>query len=324
MRTLELIHSWKKYTLLALVLSCVPQLRAQWTAVVGAQSLDQARQALAFLPNEMWIHAGDNITLTVVTNEPHTVTFLTANQIRNPFSVGCPGYSSSPATVDGSTCVSSPPLAGGQTFTVVFPATGNFKIACLFHENMSGAIHVLDLSQPLPHDQAFYDNQANADRIAMLTDMHDDLHQVPFSTGNKVSAGLGEVIATGGGTRTLSIMRFMQHKVTIRTGDTVEWTIGDAITPHTITFGIEPEDVVDPSANVTVDPDGARHAIINSISDNVHSGFIQTAPQDRIGLAQAPLGTTRFKVTFTKFGIYHYKCALHDGIGMKGTVVVLP
>src|ERR1035438_9925384 len=94
----------------------------------------------------MWIHAGDNITLTVVTNEPHTVTFLTANQIRNPFSVGCPGYSSSPATVDGSTCVSSPPLAGGQTFTVVFPATGNFKIACLFHENMSGAIHVLDLS----------------------------------------------------------------------------------------------------------------------------------------------------------------------------------
>ena len=68
MRTLELIHSLKKYTLLAVVLSCVPQLWAQWTAVVGAQSPDQARQALAFLPNEMWIHAGDNITLTVVTN----------------------------------------------------------------------------------------------------------------------------------------------------------------------------------------------------------------------------------------------------------------
>jgi hypothetical protein len=50
MRTLELIHSLKKYTLLAVVLSCVPQLWAQWTAVVGAQSPDQARQALAFLP----------------------------------------------------------------------------------------------------------------------------------------------------------------------------------------------------------------------------------------------------------------------------------
>jgi hypothetical protein len=61
MRTFELIHSLKKYTLLAVLLSCVPQLRAQWIAVVGAQSRDQARQALAFLPNEMWIHAGDNI-----------------------------------------------------------------------------------------------------------------------------------------------------------------------------------------------------------------------------------------------------------------------
>jgi plastocyanin len=118
--------------------------------------------------------------------------------------------------------------------------------------------------------------------------------------------------------------RFMQHKVTIRAGDTVEWAIGDSITPHTITFGTEPEDVVDPSANVIVDSDGARHAIINSISDKVHSGFIQTAPQDRIGLAQAPLGATRFKVTFTKSGIYHYKCASHDGLGMKETVVVLP
>ena len=58
MRTFELIHSLKKYTLLAVVLSCGPQLRAQRTAVVGAQSSHQARQALAFLPNEMWIHAG--------------------------------------------------------------------------------------------------------------------------------------------------------------------------------------------------------------------------------------------------------------------------
>src|SRR5450755_1089889 len=324
MRTLELIHSLKKYTLLALALSCVPQLHAQWTAVVGAQSLDQARQALAFLPNEMWIHAGDNITLTVVTNEPHTVTFLIANQIRNPFSVGCPGYSSSPASFDGSTCVSSPPLAPGQTFIVSFPATGNFKISCLFHENMSGTIHVLDRSQPLPHDQAFYDNQAKADGKAMLSDVNDHSHDQSVSSGNGVTAGLGEVVATGGGTHTLSIMRFMQKKATIHAGDTLEWTSGDVITPHTITFGTEPQDLIDPSPNVTVDADGARHAVLNSTSDSVHSGFIQAAPQDRIGLPQSPLGVTRFRVMFSKPGVYHYICALHDGLGMKGTVVVLP
>jgi plastocyanin len=321
----ESLRSWKKYSaLFAAVFFFLPQLHAQWTAVVGAQSGDQAKQALAFLPNEMWIHAGDNLTLTVVTNEPHTITFLTPNQIRNPFFVGCPGYSTSPATFDGSTCVSSPPLAGGQTFTVIFPATGNFKIVCLFHENMSGAIHVLDPSQPLPYDQAFYNSQARADQKAMLSDMRDHSHDLPVSTGNGVTAGLGEVVATGGGTGTLSILRFMQAKATIHAGGTVEWTGGDAITPHTITFGVEPQDLVDPSANVTVDADGARHAIITSTSDSVHSGFIQAAPQDRIGLAQAPLGVTRFRVTFTKPGVYHYICALHDGLGMKGRVVVVP
>jgi plastocyanin len=301
-----------------------PSLHAQWNASVGAQSGDMARQALAFLPNEVWIHAGDSITWTLATDEPHTVTFLIENQIRNPFFVGCPGYSNSPVPFDGSTCVSSPPLAPGQTFTVSFPATGNFKIVCLFHENMSGAVHVLDLSQPLPHDQAFYDNQAKADRKAMLSDMNDHSHDLSVSTGNGVTVGLGEVVATGGGTHTLSIVRFMQRKVTIHTGDTLEWTSGDVITPHTITFGAEPQDLVDPSPNVTVDADGARHAVLNSTSDSVHSGFIQAAPQDRIGLPQAPLGVTRFRVAFSKPGVYHYICALHDGLGMKGTVVVLP
>jgi len=44
----------------------VPQLlAAQWNATVGAESDDLGEQDLAFLPNEMWIHAGDSITWTV-------------------------------------------------------------------------------------------------------------------------------------------------------------------------------------------------------------------------------------------------------------------
>jgi plastocyanin len=326
MRTLESLFCLRKpkWLMLATLVLLPHLLHAQWNATVGAQSRDLGRQVLAFLPNEVWIHAGDSITWILATDEPHTVTFLIANQIRNPFSVGCPGYSNSPASFDGSTCVSSPPLAPGQTFTVSFPATGNFKISCLFHENMSGTIHVLDLSQALPHDQAFYDNQAKADGKAMLSDMNDHSHDQSVSSGNGVTAGLGEVVATGGGTHTLSIMRFMQKKATIHAGDTLEWTSGDVITPHTITFGTEPQDLIDPSPNVTVDADGARHAVLNSTSDSVHSGFIQAAPQDRIGLPQSPLGVTRFRVMFSKPGVYHYICALHDGLGMKGTVVVLP
>ena len=105
--------------------------------------------------------------------------------------------------------------------------------------------------------------------------------------------------------------------------EAVEWTDDDPIAAHTITFGLEPQDLVNPSSNVTVDADGARHGVLNSTSDVVHSGFIQAAPQDPTGLAQAPSGVTRFRVTFSKPGIYSYICSLHDVLGMKGSVVVL-
>src|SRR5215471_16739869 len=95
---------------LLLAVCAVPALvQAQtWQAAVGAQSSDKARQALAFLPNELWIHAGDTIAWSVDSDEIHTITFLQAGQIRLPFNVGCPGFSFGGTSFDGSTCVSAP------------------------------------------------------------------------------------------------------------------------------------------------------------------------------------------------------------------------
>ena len=45
-------------------LALSPAFGAEWKATVGAQSHDKGRQALAFLPNELWIHAGDSIAWT--------------------------------------------------------------------------------------------------------------------------------------------------------------------------------------------------------------------------------------------------------------------
>ena len=140
-----------------------------------------------------------------------------------------------------------------------------------------------------------------------------------------MAAGIGEVSATAGGSETLSVMRFLQPNFEIHAGQTVEWTNLDPVTPHTITFGTEPPPPFDPpSPDVTVDPDGARHAVISSPSDTTHSGFIIAAPQERLGLPQAPLGVTRFRVTFPNAGIFPYICALHDDLGMKGKVIVRP
>jgi plastocyanin len=301
---------------------------AQWQVTAGAQSKDKGRQALAFLPNEIWVHAGDNITWTAEADDIHTITFLTSGQIRPDFAVGCPGFSTSGASFDGSTCVTAPPLVTGQAFNVVFPTPGNYKLVCLVHEDMTGVVHVLDPSMPLPHDQSFYDKEAADQRRDLLADTdadRDDGHAHKREhSHNAVKVGIGEVIETGGGHQTRSVMRFLHSDIVIHVGESVGWTNQDSITPHTITFGVEPQDLFDPSANVTVDADGARHATISSTSDNVHSGFIVSAPQERLGLAQAPLGVTRFRITFTKPGTYPYICALHDNLGMKGQIIVLP
>jgi plastocyanin len=121
----------------------LPQLlAAQRNATVGAESNDLGRQDLAFLPNEIWVHTGDSIIWTVTAAEPHTVTFLTDGQIRPPFNVGCPGFSAGSATFDGSSCITTGILSKGEKFTVVFPVTGNFKLVCLIHEDMTGIVRV--------------------------------------------------------------------------------------------------------------------------------------------------------------------------------------
>ena len=296
----------------------------QWQANVGAQDESKGRQVVAFLPNELWIHAGDSIQWNVNADEIHTITFLTLGQVRPPFDTGCPGFSVGSATVDGSTCVSTPPLVSGQNFIVTFPTAGNYKVVCLVHPDMTGVVHVLDPSAPLPHEQSFYDQQAANQAKALLADLAQLQSHQHAASALGIVGGTGKTLASAGGHNAISLMRFVRAELVVHAGATVEWTNDDPSMPHTITFGVEPEDLIDPSSNVTVDADGARHAVIASTSDNVHSGFILSAAQDQIGLPQTPLGITRFRVQFTNPGTYPYICALHDTLGMKGTIIVLP
>lgn len=297
----------------------------EWQVKVGAQSGDKGTQVLAFLPNELWIHAGDTINFEFTTDEPHTVTFLTTGQVRLPFSVGCPGTTPTDSIEDGVSCVNSGPMTNGQGYSVTFPTTGNYKLVCLVHANMTAVIHVLETSAELPHDQAFYTAEAARMQTSMLSSGGQMIGMsMSDNSPTNVTAGTGKIKATGGGSETLSVMRFMHPNRIVHAGETVEWTNDDPVTAHTITFGTEPANPIPPSANVTVDPDGARHATVSSPSDNVHSGFIVAGVQDQIGLPQPPAGVTHFRVTFPKPGIYQYKCVLHDNLGMLGEVIVLP
>jgi plastocyanin len=326
---------------LALAVVAVPravQAQENWQAKVGAESPDMGKQALAFLPNEIWIHAGDSITWTFNSDEIHTATFLTVGQIYPPFQVGCPGFSSSGAAFDGSSCVTTAAFVKGQTFTVTFPKAGNYKINCLVHNTMNGTIHVLDASAILPHDQAFYDQEAADQSSHLLTDMdhamsmdmdgmgsqtagnsisvrvfspksrprgimkHIAADNFPRSdSGNHVTAGIGEMSSTPGGLQTASVVRFLKGTIEIHAGDTVEWSNSDPEEPHTITFGPEPADLFDPSPNVTMDEDGALRAVITSPSDSIHSGFVEQALQDEPGLPSNSLFANAIALNPTRF-----------------------
>jgi plastocyanin len=314
----------------------VPAVATEWEARVGAQSPNLLDTALVYLPNEFWIHTGDSIRFAFQTEELHTVSFLKPGQVRPPgFSVfglnggvfvGCPGTTPDGSSVDNSACVSSDILVAGQSYTVNFPSAGNFKLVCLVHSRMTGAIHVLPPSDTLPNDQAAYDREGDKQQSRLLkeaTELDGEGHaQIGARSPHVVVAGLSSIHSTGGGSQTVAIMRFYREIIAVHAGDTVEWVNMSTPVFHTVTFGAEPVNDMPPSPGVTVDADGVRHAVINSPNENVNSGFIGIPNQETAGAPEAPLDATRFRVTFTTPGIFNYICGLHDNLGMKGAVIV--
>jgi plastocyanin len=319
-----------------------PTLHAtEWRVTAGAESSGRETQAQAFLPNELWILAGDSIRFTFPTHERHTLSLLTAGQTRpagfgTTFGVlvGCPGVTSDGSSFDGSMCVTSDvlrvddeaPAPSVQSYSVTFPKAGNFKFVCLLHADMTGIIHVVGPSGTLPYAQADYNQRAASQKARLLaygfrTEISETL---PLGQTQKgaVAAGIGTIVSTGAGSQTASLNLFLPGAIFVNVGDTVEWTNLDPTVNHTVVFGTEPADPRTISASVQTASDGARQAVIASPTDSVSSGYLTPAPQDRANLAQAQAGVTRFRVTFTSPGTFSYICALHDELGMKGIVVV--
>ncbi len=98
---------------------------------------------------------------------------------------------------------------------------------------MDGRIHVLPASEPLPHTQAFYDEQAASQSDELLSDGQKDMHG-PHGVPNSplgVTAGFAEIAGTAGGTSTIVGVRFSHENIQIHAGKKVktleltgEWT----------------------------------------------------------------------------------------------------
>jgi len=241
----------------AFFLASPAKAQSTYNANVGGETRDQSVQADAFFPNELTILEGDSIQWTFVPkNEIHTVTLLMPGQPRPaaPPPAGPPFVAQHvncgpAASYDGSACVSTATgLSGGVTFTVKFPKAGNYKVVCLVHTDMTGAVHVLvnnAANSRLIHSQRFYDDVAHDEAQAILSDddhRAEDRREWEHDRDgeNAVAAGIGEIVATGGGMQYRSVVRFLPGTIRIHAGESVVWTNLDPTEPHTVTFGTEP------------------------------------------------------------------------------------
>ncbi|HEY1292739.1 MAG TPA: plastocyanin/azurin family copper-binding protein [Chloroflexota bacterium] len=308
-----------------------------WKVAVGAQSRDAGNQANFFFTNKITIDAGDSVTWTSQAGEIHTVSFLAGGprpDLAIPNTSG-PGLVANPAAVAPSCLFTSPPscgtpqtydgtfknsgivVLGAPAYTLSFPTTttpGSYDYVCLVHSDMKGTVVVQPQGAAYPRTQASYDVEAAVSRsIALGQAAVNAGRGFAASAGpNKVTAGIGQLFPTTLGS--VAVLRFEPDRKVTRVGQAVTWTNLDPETPHTVTFGKEPPSVPDLFALAPpVGEDTPGHATITPTTVTAHSGFIG-----------AGFPGTTFSATFTAPGTYSYICALHDDLGMVGSITVLP
>jgi plastocyanin len=285
---------------------------ATWTVLVGSQTDNMAIQGQRFLPGDITIDAGDTVTWKANSMEIHTVTFFDGGKPKatlppldpaDPMQVTAQGghimdgtsYFNS-GVMTTSTDAGPLPVPAVASYSLTFPDQGTFTYYCLVHGvMMRGVVHVQPAGAPYPYTQgeldaeaAWQTNALNADGYALWAQAR------AASSRHRVFTGADDGVTM--------LMRFVHRKVVIHRGQKVHFLNTMSMgAPHTVTFGTEPQGpaLFQPSGDPT-----------NYRGGDLHSGFM------------TPDAT--FTVTFNKVGRFHYICALHDDMGMKGVVVVKP
>jgi len=270
-----------------------------------------------FYPESIAIHPGDTVAFNPI--GPHTVTY---NRPPGPVFVlfgpsGVTTLSTPGDRVNSGIIGEGPPPQ--PAFTVTFASTlpaGVYEFICGLHLGMTEAIEVLPMSEALPKTDAQYGAIAQREitrDLASLAEIASEARE------NGQDEDDGPSVLVGAGNKRVSNLRFFPQTTTIRVGQTITFLkTHDPTEPHTVTFGPE-----NPDMFLQLVPEGGN---AYNGTGTVNSGFLSTNEQYAFYQLTdvLPPPTTKFKLTFTKAGTYQYICALHDGAGMVGTVVVRP
>jgi plastocyanin len=320
-----------------------------FTVLVGAEDTSVGATVTAYFPDTVSIHVGDTVHWQRNANEIHTVTFLAGTPLpplnvphsgppsplmRNPVVA----FPTAPANgqYDGTTYANSgifgpdpQVFQGVQSFDLTFTKPGTYSYVCGVHGvRMTGKVVVIDHPGQI-RSPSEVEQEARRSIDAALA-------QVPAA----LAAGNAEVPAptpNPDGTTTfhvqvgftqgrLDLVHFFPTQLSVHPGDTVQWKLGmEDIPPHTITFlngNPGPDDLL-----VVPQPTGPPLLLVNPAVL-----FPQNAgkPLTNQGIFSSGIirpggATTSFSLKIGDIsGPDPYQCLLHDSIGMKASLDIVP
>ncbi len=282
----------------------------------------------AYLPGKVTVEAGQSVTFTVGSDEPHSVTFGLGPADVAPDQwpvVGWTAPTEAPptpvdlgtATFEGGGFINTGLIWKGSTATATFPIPGSYVFYCVIHSGMSGEIDVVEAGAGGTTTQADADAAAKATsdfilaaveptRQARLGDV-ESLKNPDGTTTWNIFADASTVAGPlpGGGTGYLELFEMLPPGLEIGVGDTVHWSATGA---HTVTF---PATGQDPT---TIDPFGPPVG-----TTDVYDGTSEYSS----GLLNAgPGAPSAYSLTFPSAGVFQYVCALHQFLGQRGVIAV--
>jgi plastocyanin len=275
-----------------------------------------------FLPETVYIRAGDTLTWEWDWPEPHSITF---GEIQ-----GNPEPPSHPDVAvvehDGTEFVNSGllfPTAEPASFSMKFNAEGTFDYYCFIHPFMTGEVVVQ------PEGVGEQDTQASIDARGQT--VYNDSIAILKAAAAAAAADPVAVTAKAGGGRTHhlqvssnndimvgDVQQFFPASINVGLNDAVEFT-SNVHTPHDIAFIPAGVDLSGPPPPELADFDPFAPGGFN-YSPGVKIDGTKFVASPIIGL-EYPDGQ-KASFTFGKAGSYTYVCILHVEQGMMGTINV--
>jgi plastocyanin len=216
-----------------------------------------------------------------------------------------------------------------DTFSLTFDTPGTYQYLCLVHTGaMYGTVEVVDASAASVPSQAEIDALAQSEMASLLGRVEQARAQGSNPRNDPGPNGSHFWYVRPGNTeqgvneRRVQLLEFLPSDLTITAGDTVIWP---SLVLHSVTFTPSPP----PPAFIMPEdrPEGPPWMIRNPliVDPAKPTGVYDPALYYNSGGLNPPSPTgTAWALTFETPGTFEYICGVHQELGMKGRITVLP